>query len=274
MHRVFIFIFVLINVSCNSTKLPTERFSQYEYFKSYSFENNNLKIELKNPLHCPLRVWLFNDDNELQNRFNQLNPIELNSTSDTLIVLPKVNQTNSDIKFSSRLGSVAKNIEEIKLELPFPNKKEYKIIQGNNTNYTHSTDYSRYAIDFDLKTNDTICSATSGFVVGVVDKYKHGGKGDQWKPYGNYVTIYEPQSGLFTQYVHLVKNGSLVKVGDEVISGQPIALSGKTGQTDIEHLHFNCLIPVNSNDGLKSIPFEFIEGYKSKNLKKNDIVRK
>jgi len=39
-------------------------------------------------------------------------------------------------------------------------------------------------------------------------------------------------------------------------------------------LHFNCLVPVNSNDGLKSIPFEFIEGYKSKNLKKNDIVRK
>ena len=66
-----------------------------------------------------------------------------------------------------------------------------------------------------------------------------------------------------------------MKIGDSIKRGQPIALSGKTGQTDIEHLHFNCLIPVNDNvDGMKSIPIEFIEGYKSVDLKKNDIVKK
>ncbi|MFH4966574.1 M23 family metallopeptidase [Gaetbulibacter sp. M240] len=274
MNRVFVIILLFITISCNTTRLPSEKFSQYEYFKSYSIENGKLKIEIQNPLNCPLRVWMFNNDVELQNRFNRVNPIELKSKSDTIIIFSEVKKIKNEITFSSRLGSLSKKIEQIKLELPFPINKEYKIIQGNNTNYTHSSDWSRYALDFDLKIKDTICSATNGFIVGVVDKYKFGGKGDKWKLYGNYVTIYEPKSGLFTQYVHLVKNGSLVKVGDEVVSGQPIALSGRTGQTDIEHLHFSCLIPVNRNEGLKSIPFEFKEGYKSTELKKNDIVRK
>jgi len=274
MYRVFVFVVFLINVSCKSTKLPTKKFSQYEYFKSYSFENNNLRIALKNPLDCPLRVWMFNNDTLLQNKFSQINPIELKSKSDTIITLLNVSKIKDEIRFSSRLGSLSKDIEQIKLDLPFTIDKEYKIIQGNNTNYTHNSDWSRYALDFNLKTNDTICSATSGFVVGVVDRYKLGGKSDKWKPYGNYVTVYEPKSGLFTQYVHLTKNGSLVQLGDKVISGEPIALSGNTGQTDIEHLHFSCLIPINNNDGLKSIPFEFKQGYKSQELKKNDVVRK
>ena len=129
-------------------------------------------------------------------------------------------------------------------------------------------------MDFDLKTNDTICSATDGFIVGVVDKYKDSGKGSEWKPYANYLTIYEPNSGVFTQYVHLVENGSLVKIGDKVYRGQKIALSGNTGQSTEEHLHFSCLIPVNSKDGLKSIPIEFIGGIKGINLKKGDELKK
>ena len=122
--------------------------------------------------------------------------------------------------------------------------------------------------------NKLIASYDISDSVGVIDKYKFGGEGDKWRPFGNFITIYEPDSGIFTQYVHLIKNGSLVKVGEKIDSGQPIALSGKTGQTDIEHLHFNCLIPINNNDGLKSIPFEFVEGYKSESLKKSDIVKK
>lgn len=101
-----------------------------------------------------------------------------------------------------------------------------------------------------------------------------GGIGKEWKTFGNFITIYKPNSGLFIQYVHLAENGSLVEIGDEIQSGQSIALSGDTGQRDIEHLHFNCLIPVNTNDGLKSIPIEFIEGYKSEELKKDDLVIK
>jgi murein DD-endopeptidase MepM/ murein hydrolase activator NlpD len=265
---------VVFILGCNATKIPSERYKQYEYYKSIAFENNQLKIDLKNPLHCPLRIWVFDDSNYLQATFDEINPIELGSKSDTLLVFSNIHRFEDKIHFSSLLGSTSKQIETIKIELPFPRNKKYRIIQGNNTDHTHNTDYSKYAVDFHLKIKDTICAATSGFVVGVIDKYKHGGKGNEWEPFGNYITIYDPRSGIFTQYVHLVMNGSLVKIGDEIKSGQPIALSGNTGQSDIAHLHFNCLIPVNSNDGLKSIPFESIEGYKSEELKKNDIVKK
>lgn len=274
MKSVLNIIIIITLIGCQSSKLPSEKYSQYNYQKSYSIENNELKIELENPLNSPLRIWIQSSDEGLQSRFNETNPIELNSLTDTIIIIPNYNQLDSKITFASRLGSISKEIKKIKLELPFLKGKKYTVIQGNNTDYTHNKAWSRYAIDFNLKENDTICSATSGFVVGVIDKYKFGGKEDIWKPFGNYITIYEPNSGIFTQYVHLTENGSLVKVGQNVKSGQPIALSGKTGQTDIEHLHFNCLVPVNNNDGLKSIPFEFIDGYKSEDLNKNDVIIK
>jgi murein DD-endopeptidase MepM/ murein hydrolase activator NlpD len=273
--RLLIIITILtLTTGCKPSKLPDERFAQYDYYKSFNIENNELKIELKNPLNCPLRIWMFHSDKDLQTDFNKINPIELKSKSDTLLIFSNIDSIENEVNFSSRLGSTSKKIKNIKVELPFPTGKEYRIIQGNNTNYTHNTDWSRYAVDFNLKVNDTISAATSGFVVGVIDKYKLGGEEDNWKPFGNYITIYEPNSGIFTQYVHLVQNGSLVKIGDKIESGQPIALSGKTGQRDIEHLHFNYLIPINNNDGLKSIAFEFVEGYKSEELKKNDLIKK
>ncbi len=274
MRQVFLTLIFILIIGCTSSTLPAERFAQYDYYKSFTFQDNELEIQLKNPLNCPLRVWLFNSNKDLQENFNKVNPIVLKSKSDTLLIFSNIDNFENDINFSSRLGSTSEKTKIIKLELPFPSNKEYRIIQGNNTNLTHNTNWSRYALDFNLKVNDTICSATSGFVVGVVDKYKLGGKGDKWKPFGNYITVYEPNSGIFTQYVHLTYNGSIVKVGDQIERGQPIGLSGKTGQTDIEHLHFNCLIPANNNDGLKSIPFEFVEGFKSEDLKKNNVVKK
>jgi murein DD-endopeptidase MepM/ murein hydrolase activator NlpD len=273
--KLILILIILTNFSgCQSSKLPSVKYSQYNYHKSYTLIDDELKIELGNPLNSPLRIWIQSTDKDLQSRFTNINPIELNALTDTIIFIPNKNKTSSKLTFASRLGSTSKKLKKTKLELPFIAGKEYKIIQGNDTKYTHNTDWSRFAVDFDLKENDTICAATNGFVVGVIDKYKFGGKEDKWKPFGNYITIYDPNSGFFTQYVHLTQNGSLVKIGQKIKSGQPIALSGKTGQTDIEHLHFNCLIPVNNNDGLKSVPFEFFEGYNSKDLKRNDQIIK
>jgi hypothetical protein len=276
MHKSWISL-VLISVlllGCQNYKLPSEAQPHYSYHKSYKIKNNELRIDLLNPLHCPLRIWITSTDNELQSEFDNVNPIVLKAQRDTLLSFAVVKDINYGISFASRLGDTLQTIENIKLELPFPKNRMYRVIQGNNTTYTHNNSWSRYAVDFGLAENDTICAATNGFVVGVTDAYKLGGIGSEWKPYGNYVTVYNPGSGLFTQYVHLVHKGSLVKVGDKVESGQPIALSGKTGQTNIEHLHFNCLIPTHSNDGLESVPFEFIGGYKSQELKKGDNLKK
>lgn len=268
------FILPLILAGCTSSKVPTQRLLQYEYDKSYAYFENRVEIDIKNPLKCPLRIWISCADNELQKKLNLSNPIVLMAESDTTLVYESQSDKQSEITFASRLGDVRKEIQSIEIGLPYPEEREYKVIQGNNTNYTHNTDLSRYAVDFNLKVNDTICAATNGFVVGVIDQYKYGGPGNEWKLFGNYITIYEPISGIFTQYVHLTKNGSFVKVGDEIKRGQAIGLSGKTGQTNIEHLHFNCLIPVNSQEGLESIPFKFMNGHKSVELEKGNVLKR
>ncbi len=265
---------VFLLSGCKTTKLPSVKYNQYEYGKSYTYKDDTLKIELKNPLESPLRIWIFSASEELQKKFNEISPIVLANKSDTLLILSNINEFDNEIRFSSRLGSTLKKVDKIQLDLPFPKGKEYTILQGNNTNFTHNTNMSRYALDFDLKTNDTICSATNGYVVGIVDKYRSSGLGSEWKSYGNFITTYDPNSGVFCQYVHLVQNGSLVKIGDKIKRGQPIALSGNTGQSTMEHLHFSCLIPVNNEDGLKSIPIKFVGGIKGVDLKKGEVLKK
>jgi len=173
------------------------------------------------------------------------------------------------------MGDLNRKIDSnIKMSLPFLKGKSYRIIQGYNGQYSHNTDYSRYAIDFGLQTNDTICAADDGYVVGVIKDYKLGGADKRLEDFANYITLYHPQSGLYTQYVHLKYNGSLVKVGDTVLLGQAIGFAGMTGYTSIAHLHFNVLVPYPPKDGFKSIPIEFIEHCIGKNLRINDVVRK
>ncbi len=274
-YIIYIMTIVSLLLGCKSVVvLPSVKYNQYEYGKSFSYNKDTLKIKLENPLHCPLRVWFFSSDELTQKEFDKIIPITLNSGSDTVLTFVNIQKKVEQIRFSSRLGDLSKRIDTIRLDLPFLKNKKFKILQENNTNFTHNSEWSMYALDFDLKTNDTICSATDGFVVGVVDKYKYSGKGSEWKPYSNYLTIYEPTSGFFIQYVHLVENGSLVKIGDKVNRGQKIALSGNTGQSTEEHLHFSSLVPVNNEDGLMSVPIEFVGGIKAIKLKKGDVLKK
>ncbi|WP_300977639.1 M23 family metallopeptidase [Flavobacterium sp.] len=274
-YIIYIMTIVSLLLGCKSVVvLPSVKYNQYEYGKSFSYNKDTLKIKLENPLHCPLRVWFFSSDELTQKEFDKIIPITLNSGSDTVLTFVNIQKKVEQIRFSSRLGDLSKRIDTIRLDLPFLKNKKFKILQENNTNFTHNSEWSMYALDFDLKTNDTICSATDGFVVGVVDKYKYSGKGSEWKPYSNYLTIYEPTSGSFIQYVHLVENGSLVKIGDKVNRGQKIALSGNTGQSTEEHLHFSSLVPANNEDGLMSVPIEFVGGIKAIKLKKGDVLKK
>lgn len=265
---------MLFLCSCKTAKIPSETYDQYTYQTSFRHADDQLIIKIENPLYAPLRVWMFSNSNTLQNLFDAVNPVEIGARSYTTLIYENITEFDQDIRFSSRLGSLRKEIQPVALEFPFPKNKEYRVLQGNNTDFTHNTDWSRYAIDFDLKTNDIITSASDGYVVGVVDKYEFGGEGPEWKPFVNYITVYETNSGIFIQYVRLVKNGSMVRVGDKIDAGQSIARSGNTGQSTIEHLHFNAPVPENGENGLRSVPIEFVGGTNGTDLKKGDPVRR
>jgi murein DD-endopeptidase MepM/ murein hydrolase activator NlpD len=231
---------------------------------------------LNNPLDCPLRIYISTSDSLLNKSLLYLYPITLHARKDTLLKV-KVDNVNSDkikIFWSTCMGDPERKIIYSKVSLPFCKGRSFKIVQGYNGRFSHYEVYSRYAIDLNLKINDTICAADDGFVVGVIKDYIVGGNDKRLKEFANWITLYHPHSGLFTQYVHLKYNGSLVKVGDFVKQGQAIGLAGLTGWTSGEHLHFNVLIPITNMIFLKSVPIEFIEHYNGKDLKVNDIVKK
>ena len=264
---------ILIISGCASKKVPTTKLYQYSYEKSASVSGDSLIVNLSNPLRCPLRIWIKTPTKELQRQFDAITPIVLTALSDSTFYFKITEKSQVSMDFNSLLGDTTRVIKEQKIRLPFPKGKSYKVIQGYDMLPTHNTPFSKYAIDFSLKIKDTICAATDGYVVGVIKDYKYGGWDSEWRDHSNYITIYDPTTGIFTQYAHLVHQGSFVKLGDKVTKGMPIGLSGMTGQTNIEHLHFNCLKPVNTKGGLQSIPIEFEEGYIGKNLKKGELVK-
>lgn len=148
-------------------------------------------------------------------------------------------------------------------------------MQGYNGKFSHNTISSSYVIDFDLQVGDTITSADKGYVVGVIEDYKEYGTSKAWRDNdkSNYITLYHPHSGLFTQYVHLNYKGALVKIGDFVEMGQPIGISKMTGFTTKPHLHFNVKYAT-TEQGLISTEITFENDVSGSDLKKGNLVKK
>jgi murein DD-endopeptidase MepM/ murein hydrolase activator NlpD len=77
----------------------------------------------------------------------------------------------------------------------------------------------------------------------------------EYDRYNNFVLI-RHDDGTLAHYCHLKKNGVLVKVGQQVETGQPIARSGNTGFSSGPHLHF-CIFKTRSGRERESIPVRF-----------------
>ncbi len=266
---------ILFFVSCaNLKKLPQENYYAFIYKFEREFKNDTVKFYLKNPLKCPINVKMKKDslNRNIENLFGHITLTEL---QDTIISFyyPNFNQNNRT-KYIVRYGDLNKKIVKGEVAFPFPKGKEYEIIQGYNGKFTHNTLFSQNAIDFNLRVGDTITSTDNGYVVGVIEDYKDYGTSKKWRENdkSNYITIYHPHSGIYSQYVHINHKGSLVKLGDFVKKGQVIGICGMTGYTTTPHLHFNTKIPTEEN-GLISVEIEFENGIKGKDLKSKDRVK-
>jgi len=265
------FSVLIILVRCDSVpKVPTLKVGQYSISKTLSQTDSTLTFTVNNTLESPLTIAITTSNKELQ---ALLNPFTLQAIRDTtLTVAFRTTDTDLNIRMASYLGDPNKIIRDTIIQYPIPRNTATKIIQGNESTPTHNTDWSRYAVDFDIKVKDTIYAADSGYVVGVVQAYTDGGPSPKWRDFSNFITTYNKQSGIFTQYVHLYHNGSFVKIGDYIRPGDAIGIVGYTGQTNIEHLHFNRLKPKTSGLGITSIPIHFTDNVPSTSLKRGQTV--
>lgn len=271
MIRTFSFLAIGMLGLLACTPLPKNKLRQVQLAHTYDYRNDSLVVSLDNPLPSPLHVKTTSKDSLVQTLLNTFSPVTLAPFQDSMFRFSyTVQSTEPKIGISSTFGNPLDSMSQKALVYPFPKGKKYKIIQGYNGSFSHNSDFSRYAIDFSLKVGDTICAAADGYVVGVIEGYKHGGNDRKWRDYANFITLYHPDMNILTQYVHLVENGSIVEVGDTVSKGDPIGLSGLTGFTSISHLHFNVLSI--GPDGSKSIPTEFENGVSGEKLKRGVFV--
>ncbi|WP_414171250.1 peptidoglycan DD-metalloendopeptidase family protein [Clavibacter tessellarius] len=72
--------------------------------------------------------------------------------------------------------------------------------------------------------------------------------------YGNYIRI-DHGNGVSSAYGHIMDGGTLVRNGQQVVAGQPIARTGTTGGSTGCHLHFEIRINGNAVD-----PVAFMHG--------------
>ncbi len=273
-YRICSLATLLFTLNACSDNLPKEKLTQFNFNPQLTETTDSLFLTYVHPIACPLQLNINTNFPDPTGVYATKRPIVI-QPFDTLNlrfkkpVLSK--KPASYFSFAGSFGdpSAVTPDSAARYDYPFPVGREYKIIQGYNEEFSHNSDYSRYAIDFALSIGDTVCAARNGIVVGLIKGYDIGGKDRKYRDYANFITLYH-QDGTFTQYVHLKQNGSFVSLGDTVMALEPIGLAGMTGFTSIPHLHFNALKP--TRDGVVSLPIKF-KKIAGKDLTKGTKVR-
>ena len=221
--------------------LPDERYQQFSITKEITTSSDTHFVYLSNPTLAPLRIRSVSEKNEASVDFQFILP----ALSDTSLTFPSANYDSTtirNVRVSVSLGDPFNSTPDSLFNYvwPFPKGNSYQIMQAYHGNYSHNSDYSRYAVDFKMAEGDTITAALEGVVVGVIENYNVGGSNRKYRDFANYITILH-KDGTFSQYVHLMYEGALVHLGDTVKTHQPIGLAGNTGFSSEPHLHFNTI---------------------------------
>ena len=122
--------------------------------------------------------------------------------------------------------------------LPYPAGSSYYVSQASCSSGGHRGPY-QYAYDFVMPVGTPVTAARAGVVAEIRMKFRDGQSGEGES---NWVKIRHADDTI-AAYSHFTEHGALVGIGDRVEAGQPIGLSGNSGNTGgLPHLHFHlCL---------------------------------
>jgi murein DD-endopeptidase MepM/ murein hydrolase activator NlpD len=134
--------------------------------------------------------------------------------------------------------------------LPWTVGETYRVGQGNCGPGSHAAGaVVQYAYDILMPIDTAVLAVRSGRVLAIEERFQNGTRipGQE-----NYVNVLH-SDGTIAGYVHLTRDGALVEVGDSVVQGQVIGLSGDSGSSSEPHLHFH----VQQCDGCSTAPVTF-----------------
>jgi murein DD-endopeptidase MepM/ murein hydrolase activator NlpD len=136
--------------------------------------------------------------------------------------------------------------------LPYPVGATCYVSQANCSTGGHHGAY-KYAYDFVMPIGTTVTAARSGVVAEIRMKFRDGQPGEGES---NWIKIRHADNTI-AAYSHLTEHGALVEIGDHVEAGQPIGLSGNSGNTGgLPHLHFH-LCPCSEPIDCGTLPVTF-----------------
>ena len=119
-------------------------------------------------------------------------------------------------------------------ELPYRGDAGRRVMQGYNGSFSHR---DKAALDFDLPEGTPVHAARAGRVVEVINSNDSGCPDPVCMNFSNLVRILH-SDGTIAEYAHLRKNGTTVREGRKVKTGDLIGYSGNTGYSTAPHLHF------------------------------------
>jgi murein DD-endopeptidase MepM/ murein hydrolase activator NlpD len=119
--------------------------------------------------------------------------------------------------------------------LPYPVGSSYRLMQGYC--YSEGGHRNHLAYDFETPVGTQVIAARSGLVMQVRSDLPDDGKQPESCQHNHIMIKHDDCTVAF--YAHLKQNSIVVKVGDYVSQGQPVAESGNSGNTQgLPHLHF------------------------------------
>ncbi|MBY0356744.1 MAG: M23 family metallopeptidase [Candidatus Obscuribacterales bacterium] len=141
-------------------------------------------------------------------------------------------------------------------QFPFAAGGQFSVSQGAGGRDSHQYGgENENAIDFAMPEGTTVCAARSGLVIAIKGDSDLGGPDSKYEQCANYVVV-KHNDGTYANYMHLKRNGLLVKLGQVVQAGESLALSGNTGYSTEPHLHFDVYRLTASNER-KTVPLRF-----------------
>ena len=112
---------MLLAIGCSkNNKLPLEKYYQFSFPAKYSHNNDTLRVQITNPLNCPLRISISSPDKSLVDIVAKFGTLTLKEKSDTMINYYLKGQKEIIVKFDSEVGDLNKDIIKEKFSLPFP----------------------------------------------------------------------------------------------------------------------------------------------------------
>ncbi|RYZ22022.1 MAG: M23 family metallopeptidase [Chitinophagaceae bacterium] len=166
---------------------------------------------------------------------------------------PGATQLSVGYRYFTAMGEVAPKARDrdYVYDLPFAKGQSFTLYQGYNGSFSHQ---GENALDFMMPEGTPVLAVRAGTVVQVVQENDRSCATADCKQYNNFITILHAD-GTFATYVHIRKNGALVKPGDAVKAGDPVAESGNVGWSNGPHLHL--AIFTGSFDKWNTLPVRF-----------------